>query len=290
MNNSPKAFLFIFLTLLLLAGCGQQHEHELRVAINPWIGYSPLYYAQEQGWLEEAGIKLIHSTSLNETIQYFNAGLVDAFVSTQYEASVIGKDKLVHLYAIDRSNGGDVVLSNKSLDEIIKSENITVYMEIDSVNQLVFDDFVNKHKLPITNFNIINKEQVLIKELKPDEAEATILITYEPYATHLRNQGFQQIGSTADTDILILDSLYTSHEAWSVHRQSVQALKKLILKSYQHLKNNPQQYHNNIQHYLEKVSYQEFAESLKTIEWLLEKPASYIGNLIGSRDILPIKN
>ena len=281
--------LLLSLTLLLIiSGCTEKKHAELRLAVSPWIGYSPLYYAQEQGWLKDAGITLIHSTSLHETVHYFQASLVDAFVSTQYEADILNGN-VIHLMPLDRSNGGDVVLSNRSLETIKKSKDVSTYLEMESVNRLVLDDFITKYKLPFVKFRFINKDQIMIKQLTPIPSEDMLIVTYEPYATLLRNKGFNQIASTRDTDLLVLDSIYIHERVWQEQKDKVKLLKSLMKKAHIKLKEDPESYYKAVKSYLEEPTYKEFIQSLSTIEWFIDKPTKKFEKLFTTHQILDVK-
>ena len=283
-----KVVALLFFLLLLSSGCTQSRPAELRLAVSPWIGYSPIYYAQEQGWLKDAGITLIHSTSLHETMHYFQASLVDAFTATQYEADILNGD-VIHLMPLDRSNGGDVLLSNRSFENIKKSKNISTYLEVESVNRLVLDDFITKYKLSSVNFKVVNKDQVMIKQLTPSSDKDMLIVTYEPYATILRNKGFDQIASTKDSDLLVLDSIYMSERVWDKQRDKARHLKSLMKKAYTKLKADPKSYYKAVKSYLEEPTYDEFMQSLSTIEWFIDKPAKEFDLLFQTHQILDVK-
>lgn len=285
-----KLLLFSFLVLLVsfITGCEKEREHKTRLAVSPWIGYSPLYYADEMGWLKEAGIKLVHSTSLHETVHYFQADLIDAFVSTQYEVSLINSKDIIHLMPIDRSNGADLILANFPLEEVIKSKNTTVYLEIDSVNQLVFDEFLKKYKIGINNFKLINKAQVEIKNLKPDTKEKIIIVTYEPYASTLIKNGFTRIGSTNDVEMLVLDSLYINKDFFKEHNNQAIKMKEILKKAYKKLQDDPLEYYKIVEHYLDSPTFEEFKNSMNGIEWLIDKEPNELNTMFKPHNILPV--
>ena len=278
----------ITLVLSVFISCSEQPS-ELRISINPWIGYTPFYYAQEKDWLDEVHIKLIHSTSLSETIEYYNSHLIDGFVSTQYEAQVIGPEKLIHLMALNRSNGGDVILSHHPMEAILNSDKITVYLEIDSVNKLVLEDFMNQFNITAEKFFLINKEQVLMKDIPVSDEEMFIIVTYEPYATTLRNNGYKEVISSANSSLLILDSLYVEKTHFETHQEQLTQLNKVLIDSYAALKRDPEEYYNTVKHYLAEVTYEEFTQALTGIEWLVDADKDKIKRMIGNRNILDIQ-
>ena len=116
-----------------------QKKEPLVISTTSWIGYTPLLYAKESGWLEGKNIKLLHVTSLSENLSLFKAGNAEAFSATQYEynRAKLKEPSLVAITLFDRSNGGDLIMSNDSLEEITQNDrDIDVYLEMDSVNGL----------------------------------------------------------------------------------------------------------------------------------------------------------
>ena len=281
--------LFMSLSLVLIWGCSETKKEEVRIAINPWIGYSPLYYADAMGWLESEQIRLIASTSLHETVQYFEAKLIDGFASTQYEPTLLEKGKLAHIMPLDRSDGGDVILSNRPLQTLLKSEQIDAYFEIDSINRLVYNDFIKKYGIDRQRVNVVNKEQSIIKAMTPDKEGTQLVVTYEPYASMLRHSGFHEVGSTKDMEILVLDSLYVSKALYLNDPKRYHKLMELIRDAYEVLKRSPKEYYRVVNAYLEYSSYEEFSESLQGVEWLIETDRDVLEGMVRSHGLIPLE-
>ena len=164
MINIIKAVLLS--GLIALSGCAEKPDKTLNIIANSWIGYSPLFYAKEKGWLDEHDIRLSSVVSLGESLHIYQSAKLDAFAGTQYEyQTMYRKDpSVIPILLLDRSNGGDMIMGNRSLDAI-KSENgpINVYLEINSINYPVFNDFIHQHKLEGKTFNYINSDQIKLQ-------------------------------------------------------------------------------------------------------------------------------
>ena len=149
-----KKLSFLILSIFLLTSCSIQNEEKLKISTTTWIGYTPLYYAKEKGWLEPLNIKLLNVVSLSENMYLYKAGNSDAYVGTQYEYNVLKKDNLIPIIMFDKSNGGDIVMSNYSVNDLLKTDSkIDVYLEMDSINSIVFDDFIKQYNLSNKQFN-----------------------------------------------------------------------------------------------------------------------------------------
>jgi NitT/TauT family transport system substrate-binding protein len=203
----------------------------------------------------------------------FQAGNSDAYVGTQYEYSVLLKKdpSLVPVMLFDRSNGGDIVMSNESIAELQNSKDgIDAYLEMDSINNTLLQDFIKRYKLQDKSINYINRDQAYISTLNAgDIKKSTIIVTYIPYDSELQKQGFKNIASTKDNlDLLVIDALFTTEKIFNTHHKQLIALKKLVDDAILVLENNPHEFYETVKPYMLELSYDEFVHSLEDIIWL----------------------
>lgn len=257
---------------LLLSACFTDTSYErLKISSTTWIGYAPLFYAKEKKWLDDYNIKLTQVVSLSENMYLYEAGNSDAYVGTQYEYRILSKKipGLKPVVLFDRSNGGDMILANQSIQTIKQAEEIEAYLELDSVNAVLLQDFIAKHQIH-AHINYYNKDQAEISVLKthPDQA-TTVVVSYDPYHYRLQKNGFQEIASTADiTDLLVVDALFTSQETLQKHQVQFEALKKMVDEALIALNRDPQAFYQTIKPHLRHLRYEDFLNSLTKIEWL----------------------
>lgn len=269
--------LFFFVVASLFSACSSKQSERLEIMTNSWIGFSPLFYAKEQGWLEALNIKLSNVVSLGENVHIYQTAKKHAFTGTQYEFQRVLKTQpdLVPIIMFDRSNGGDMVMSNRSLTELkATTETIDVYLELDTVNHLVYQDFVKQNDLNRHQFNFINKDQVkIVSAIQNRNSDSPAMaVTYIPYNYELQRQGFDVITSTADNlNLLVVDALYTPKDVLLKHRAQFEGLKKAINDAIEILKTDPKKYYQTVKPYLENGSYEDFEASLSDILWLNEE-------------------
>lgn len=260
------------LVILVMAACSPGSYDRLTVSTLNWIGYTPLFYAKSQGWLDEYNIDLIHVVSLSENMYLFEAGNTDAFLGTQYEYGVLSRDMadLLPIVMLDRSNGGDVVLGNLELEQYQHAEVIDVYLEIDSVNQLVLNDFAVMAGLDRSRLRVINSDPGVMSLLNPIDLTApTLIVTYNPYEIILRRRGFHELASTSDgLDLLVVDAMYTRRATLDNHREQFDALKAMIDIGVEKVIADPQVVYEAIKPYLQDISFAEFLEAMGKVEWI----------------------
>jgi len=280
-----KNLLFIVGAFVFFISCSSDYEKRLKISATTWVGYTPLFYAKEKGWLQPLNIKLVHLSSLAENMYLYSAGNSDAYVGTQYEYEVLSKemDSLIPIMMFDKSNGGDVVMSNFSIEELQSTlAPINIYLEIDSINSKLIKDFLSKYNLLEKKINYINEDQTTIKLLKSNE-KATLIVTYLPYNFLLEKNGFKEIASTKESvDLLIVDAMFTKVEVYNEHKQQFRELKKLMNKSVEALNKDPREFYNTVKPYMLDISYEEFVDTLNDIVWINQGMSNELKNRLNT--------
>jgi len=266
-----KHILFSFILTFFFLGCSQQHtEKKLIIATNSWIGYTPLFYAQAKGDLEKLNIDLSISVSLAEATNIYAMGQADMVTTTQHEyfsLRTITKN-IFPFILIDKSYGGDMVLSNKTLDELHHAKKIDAYLEIDSINAEIIQKFLAYYDLNSSKVTFINKDQEKIQALSNNKSKAILITTYSPYDVILLQKGFFELISTKDENLLVLDILCGKKELLMQEKKRMIKLKKIIDKAIQEIDNNPKVSYNYVKPYLNNISYEEYTKALKNIRWI----------------------
>ena len=169
---------------------------------------------------------------------------------------------------LDRSYGGDRVLSNVSLDQIknIKDE-IDVYLEIDSVNQLLFEGFIEYYDLNRSQFKLYNAHQNILSQKKISD-KPILLMTYDPFSNILLQKGYQEIASSKLSTINIIDLLVVKESVYQKYPDVFSQLRKSINLAIKHLEDDPYEYYKMVEHYLEGQTYDEFLSSLNGIKFI----------------------
>lgn len=271
-----KSFLFLISILFVFTSCSSQPNEKLKISATTWIGYTPLFYAKEKGWLKELNIKLLNVSSLSENMYLYKAGNSDAYVGTQYEFNLLRtEDKTLRpIMMFDRSFGGDVIMSNITLEELKDTNTeIDAYLEIDSINSTLLKDFIKNYHFEDKKIKYINKDQTQISLLNTKNlSKPSLIITYVPYDYTLYKNGFKELVSTKDgISLLVVDAMFTTSKIFNLHKNQFIKLKKLVDKSIEILDKNPKEFYETIKPYMLEITYEEFQESLKDIIWINKK-------------------
>jgi len=263
--------VFMVIFLLLTQGCTQQKGQEIKIATNSWIGYAPLFYAKEKGYLKELNMKLITSVSLAEASNIYEMGQADIVTTTQHEYFAL--KTITHdiepIVLLDRSYGGDMVLSNKSLKALKEAKKIYAYLEIDSINLEIVKDFIAFTNLDKSKIIFTNKDQDKIQSLSNDTSKTMLIITYAPYNIKLETKGFKEVASTKDEgSIVVIDALCAKKSLIKNQSKRLKALKKILDKSIKAIQSNPKETYLLVESYLQNISYAEYLDALEKIRWI----------------------
>ncbi|MEA3384017.1 MAG: hypothetical protein U9Q20_05015 [Campylobacterota bacterium] len=265
-----KFILMAIFIVGLFSAC-QKKDKELVIYANNWIGYTPLLYLQNSGKLKELNIKVSITNSLEDSLnKYTNDSQNSLFCGTQYEFLQASKSTsdLTTIQVFDKSDGGDVVLSNKSMYELSHcKEPIDVYLEENSINSLVFKDFIDLNNLKNHQFNLKNSSQDIIKDLELLK-KPSLLITYNPYDIKLIQRGYQLLDSTKNLNICVVDGLFIDKSLLETNPNRLKKLSKKIKEAIITLKLDSKKYYQYIKKDIDNTSYEQFLESLATIHFI----------------------
>lgn len=271
MNRAIIIAILLLASILPCATCSFISPEPLKISVSNWVGYTPLFYIQEKGWMKDE-IRFMTVSSLMESEKLFQAGMTDGFAGTQFEflQGRTVSQTLEPALLISRSNGGDGIVSNLTLEGLRKANrDITVYLEIQTVNNSLFSSFIKEYRLEGARFRKVNRNQVDIAAMRPT-ADPCVLVTYEPYKTELVKNGFIEIASTRDVKLLILDALFVEKRAFDHREASLGKLKECLLRAIGAIRADPREFYETVQPYLGNQTYQEFMDSLKGLEWIAD--------------------
>ena len=271
-----RLFLNILTAAVLtffLSSCSSEQNaanDRIKIATNSWIGYAPLFYAKETGELDKLGFSLITNVSLAEAADVYNVGKADMVTTTQHEYHALKElmGDVTPVILLDRSNGGDMILSNLSLEKIKNAPHITVYLEVDSINAELLQEFIKKNRIDPKKLSIINEDQQKIQDVQ-NTKEPTLIVTYTPYDVSLKKKGFEEIASTRNIhELVVIDALCARKKVIDQHKDRLAALKQVIDQKIEQIKRNPKRSFGYVKKYLGDMSYEDYLASLQSIEWI----------------------
>ncbi|WP_462150628.1 ABC transporter substrate-binding protein [Pseudoalteromonas xiamenensis] len=228
----------LFIALIILSGCQPSYQTHLRVAANNWIGYTPLYLADDMGLFEPKKIKMIEMPSASEVIHAFRSGSIEVAALTLDEALTIVEDNydVRLILVLDISDGSDVLLAKPEIKNIAELKGKKVAVEYNAVGALLLDSALASADL--------TPQDVDIQSCNFDAhidcyAKYDALVTFDPVKTKLLNQEAKLLYSSKSMPNVILDVLVTTQEVIDHQPEQLQTLLASYFQARTYLQKNP---------------------------------------------------
>lgn len=216
------------------------------VGIVTWIGYSPLYIAQEKGFFEELGLTLdvkVFSSGTDASAA-FASGQVDGLSLVPSEAVLLAANEADYrvVYVVDTSNGGDGILARNSISDLAAFKGKQIAVEIGGVSHFFLLEVLSEVGL--------TEEDVTLVNVTPDTAAAAyqsgnveVAVTYAPFLfTANQAQPDGRIiydSSKLSIPTAIADLFIFSPEAIAENSVAIEAFIRGNLKGLEFLTTNP---------------------------------------------------
>jgi NitT/TauT family transport system substrate-binding protein len=202
------------LVLLTLGGCNDDSPSPaLRVAVNPWPGYSFVYLAEEKGYFQEEGVsvRLIELASLADGRRVFEQGQADVMCCTLVEVlstnESSGEDSAQIISAVDYSDGSDMLLACPDVKSLEAIRGCRIGVEPESVDGLSVFLALSSIGLTMEDVTLVALAQSeMIDAIRTGKVDA--VQTYPPLSDEIeRLEGTHRIWDSSQAPGAILDVL-----------------------------------------------------------------------------------
>lgn len=245
MKKLIKQIVLVVVTvsvLLFLASCGSDSSSsdsdtaaktEMNIAFPTWVGYGPLYVAQEQGYFEEEGLEVNLSIveGLAERKQALASGTLDglataADVFVNLQASDID---MGIVWVLDASNGSDGIVVDSSITDLSQLKGQQIAVEEGTTLHLFL--------LKVLEANGLTEDDVTLVSMTTGEAGAAFVsgkvkaaVTYEPYLSEAENAG-GTVYTVIDYPVQLVDAIGFSTSYIEENPEAIQGFVNAISKA-----------------------------------------------------------
>ncbi|MDY0250025.1 MAG: ABC transporter substrate-binding protein [Pseudomonas sp.] len=212
-----RLFLLIVLCSSLIAGCNNESE-PLRIGSNRWLGYAPIYLADELGWTSSANIRLVEYSSANGVIRGLHNGLLDAALLTLDEAIMLqstGHDIEI-LLITNISAGADVLYARPNVRHIHELKGQRIAAEGGTLGAYFLSRILSKAQLSADDIQVVNLPlHMHVDALKNNTVDA--IISNASFHAQLDKVGLVPLFTSRDLpdeiiDVLVVNRQRTSQE------------------------------------------------------------------------------
>lgn len=284
MANFVKPSLF-FAVIAVAGGFGwylwqvsPNANAQIRIGINPWVGYEYLYLAEHKGFLDEEGlnVELLEYGSLEDVKVSFELGQTDGITSTVAEviqANADGKRTLQSVLVADFSNGADVILAKSPIGSVKQLHGKKIAVERASLGIFILARALEKSGLTLDDVQPLAFDQPgMLSAMADGSIDAAV--TYPPYAIEMTRQG--NVHRIFDSSALpgeILDVISLDSALLAQRPHLAAAFARAWTKALAYAEQHPQDAYT-IMSQRQGISVDEFALALKGIHLVTSEEQS----------------
>lgn len=237
-------------TALLALGLGlaavPAHADSIKIGLQPWLGYGPLWIADKQGFFKEQGVDV-------QLVNFgWDADLASALASGNIQITSIATNGVIlqrnngidlkGFMLMDGSTTADAVLAAKSVNSITELKGKKVAYEVGATSDLLIN-----YALLANGMSLKDIETVPINASDAGLAliagRVDVAVTYEPYISAALAQGpdFKVLYSAGEKPGLISDVLAAETSFIDGHQTELQAIIKAWDEAVAYLRANPEE-------------------------------------------------
>jgi len=216
-----------------LPGCSDSGP--LRFGIHPWIGYEPLYLADDFNWLPET-VALVPGTSAKDSMEGLLSGSLDGAALTLDETIRLWSRglELIVVAVADVSAGADVLMVRPTIANLSALKGQRIAVELNGVSGIML--------LKILEVAGLGPNEVIKVDLPVDQhaeawsrGEVDASVCYEPTASVIKKSGAVRLFDSSDIPETIFDLLVVTRETAERNRSAVLDLVSSHFAGLQHM-------------------------------------------------------
>ena len=270
--------LTLLLSVTLLSGCGQKDQAaekdqvvKFKIGHCTWVGYAPLYIAQEKGFFKNHNIEP-EMVIIEDESQY-----AAAITANQIQALGNVVDREIIHYAngapikfvlgMDQSYGGDGIIASSDIKSAKDLEGKTVGLDKASTSYFFFLAVLDKYG--------VDESKINIQEMTAGDAGAAFVagkldaaVAWEPWLTQAsQRKGGHVLVSSKDFPGYIVDVISIRQDFIDAHPEAVQGLVEAWNEAIEWYKQNPDE-GNKIMAKALSLSEEEVADMAKGVQFM----------------------
>ncbi|MFD2616425.1 ABC transporter substrate-binding protein [Terrilactibacillus laevilacticus] len=210
MKKKLLASILGVILLISLVGCGSKEDQtsgnssssskettKMAIALSSWVGYAPLYIAQEKGFFKKNGldVKLIKMEAVADRRSALAANTIQGFASTvdTHVMTAAAGIPVQQVVALDDSYGGDGMVAKKDIKSLADLKGKKVGVQTDGgASYFWFLYMLDK--------NNIDVKDVKIQNMSAGDAGSAFVakkldaaVTWEPWLTNAKKTSFGHV-------------------------------------------------------------------------------------------------
>jgi NitT/TauT family transport system substrate-binding protein len=240
--HAQQRFVSIITALLVTAGISQAAGAEpLRIAYVIWVGYGPLFVAQEKGFFAEEGGEVHMINTEGGHWEAVLDGQVDALGTSinSMPMHYLPDKEPVCVLAMSESSGGDGILATKNIRSIADLKGRTVAFQELTVQQFYLNALLKESGLSEADIEPVHLDgQDAGEAFMLQEVDAAV--TYEPWLTQGKaSEHGHVLADSSQQPGLIIDCLARPAAVFTNRKAEFRALARAWARAVDFVRDHP---------------------------------------------------
>lgn len=188
--------LFLSTLLLTIIACSSSDHHSkfLRLGTNVWLGYEPLYLAQELGYFQNKQIHLTEYASTTQVLRAYRNNAIDAAALTLDEVlQLVNQGYSPRIVLVtDISNGADAIIGTSDIDQFKDLKEKTIGVENSALGAFFISRALTKNDMKMEQVKLVPLE-INEQEKAFDNKQVDAVVTFEPVRSQLLEKGAKSL-------------------------------------------------------------------------------------------------
>ncbi|WP_210529615.1 ABC transporter substrate-binding protein [Rubellimicrobium arenae] len=236
----------LLLSAATLALAAAAQAEPIRMGLQPWLGYGPLWVAAEKGFFQQEGLE-VELTTFN-----WDQDMTAALASESLDVSVAATNSVITYFnqgldvkgflILDVSNEADAVLAGADVGGIADLKGRTVAFESGTTSDLLINYALKEAGMSLADIQHVpmgaSEAGLALISGQVDAA-----VTYEPYisAALSQGEGHKVIYTAAEEPGLISDMMVATGTWIDAHPEEVQGLIRAWDDAVAFIRENPEE-------------------------------------------------
>lgn len=263
LKNNFSIIILIGMVLLALTACKNEPSPPMRIGMNVWPGYEPLFLARQAGRLNEKDFRLVEFSDASEVGRAFRNDILEAACLTLDEVFYTLQDKMdpVILLVMDESCGADAVLSRPEIKNPAGLRGKRIAVEVSAVGAYMLTRSLQQADLTIKDVTpVYLPNEKHFSAYKDGLVDA--VVTFDPVRTRLLSLGAMDLFNSSMIPGEIVDVLVVRRDYLDGHPERVIALRKAWFAALEQMRRSPHE-SARFMAIREQVTTEEFESSLQ---------------------------
>lgn len=279
MSNRKLSFVLVLIAFSLL-GCSDK-KLPIRVGTNLWLGYEPLYLAQNLGYLTASDARLVEYSSASQVIRAYRNGAIDAAALTLDEVLTLLENNFhpkIFLIA-DFSSGADVIIGQPDVQQLSELKGKRIGVEDTALGGYFLSRALEESGLTPSDVTVVTMEMDEHERAFVDH-QVDAVVTFEPVKTKLLNRSGRILFDSSKIPKEIVDVLVVDESYYASNKVVIDKLSDAWFKALAYVRQQPN----------EAAAFMASRQQLSSAEFKAAYQGIYFPNPAENRQMLSTKD